>query len=167
MGTPGERIELRRITGSACDLISSHPVTGSGTIEVPTDELHRGTYAVVLTDPAETIIAQAHVWLGDPDAGPRLTVPTTVRAGDPITVAWANAPGARWDWIGVYPAGADPLVDDWLLYRYTETRIQARLDIDDAAEGDAWPLAPGRYDIHYLLDDGYASLARATVTVTP
>ena len=40
------------------------------------------------------------------------------------------------------------------------------MTIDANGEGD-WPLPPGEYDAHYLLDDGYVSLAVAPFTVTP
>ena len=60
----------------------------------------------------------------------------------------------------------DPLVDSYLFYVYTGQVVQGSVTIDANGEGD-WPLPPGEYDAHYLLDDGYASLAVAPFTVTP
>jgi hypothetical protein len=30
-----------------------------------------------------------------------------------------------------------------------------------------WPIPPGDYDAHYLLDDGYTSLASASFSIAP
>jgi hypothetical protein len=96
---------------------------------------------------------------------PTLTVDAaTYKSGAPITASWRDAPGSRWDWIGIYARGADPLVDSYLCYVYTGQDVAGSVVIDERAQGD-WPLPPGTYDAHYLLDDGYASLASAPFTV--
>ena len=65
----------------------------------------------------------------------------------------------------MYAAGGDPLSDSYLEYIYTRTTIAGSGSIDAAAEGD-WPLPPGKYEAHYLVDDGYVSLAKVGFTVT-
>jgi hypothetical protein len=76
-----------------------------------------------------------------------------------------DAPGPRWDWIGIYARGGDPLADDYLFYQYTGQSVAGSVTIDDSGEGD-WPLPAGDYDAH-LLDDGYTSLASASFTIAP
>ena len=83
-----------------------------------------------------------------------------VRVGEPIRVRWANAPGQRWDWIGVYERGADPNVAYYLTWFYTEASIQGNGLLNEASEGP-WPLDPGRYSVYLLSDDGYEILAGA------
>ena len=90
---------------------------------------------------------------------------TTYATAAPIVASWRDAPGSRWDWIGIYERDADPLVDSYLFYVYTGQTVQGEVTIDANGEGD-WPLPPGEYDAHYLLDDGYVSLAVAPFTVT-
>ena len=63
------------------------------------------------------------------------------------------------------PTPADPLADSYLYYVYTDQEVMGSVVIDASGEGD-WPLPPGEYDAHYLLDDGYTSLAVAPFTVT-
>lgn len=68
--------------------------------------------------------------------------------------------------IGIYPRDGDPFVDDYLYYVYTGQSVAGSVVIDENGEGE-WPLAAGAYDAHYLLDDGYTSLASAPFTVGP
>ena len=74
-------------------------------------------------------------------------------------VRWWNAPGNRWDWVGVYERGADPNVASYLTWFYTRSTIRGRGTLDAASSGP-WPLPPGRYSIYLLADDGYDILAR-------
>ena len=87
------------------------------------------------------------------------------KRGEPITAAWRDAPGARWDWIGIYARGADPNVDSYLFYVYTGQSVEGSVVVDKGGTGD-WPLPAGKYDAHYLLDDGYTSLASAPFSVS-
>jgi hypothetical protein len=34
-----------------------------------------------------------------------------------------DAPGSRWDWIGIYARGGDPLADDYLFCQYTSPSV--------------------------------------------
>jgi hypothetical protein len=34
-----------------------------------------------------------------------------------------DAPGPRWDWIGIYARGGDPLADDYLFCQYTSPSV--------------------------------------------
>jgi hypothetical protein len=74
-------------------------------------------------------------------------------------VRWWNAPGNRWDWVGVYERGADPNVDPYLTWFYTRSSIRGAGMLDARAEGP-WPLPPGRYSVYLLADDAYDILAR-------
>ena len=141
------------------------PTANAGVAEVPTVGLEPGDYEISLVNGATTVSTAAFS-LAAVGATPTLTLDAaSYRAGDPMTVSWRDAPGARWDWIGVYPRGGDPLVDAYVYYVYTDQSVAGQVVIDESGEGD-WPLPPGDYDAHYLLDDGYVSLASAPFTVT-
>ena len=89
------------------------------------------------------------------------------RVGDPIAVTWRGGPGYRWDWIAVFRAPAEDLVDTSLLWRHTLARVDGTvvLDadaaiVDQSSVGGRWPLPPGDYVAAYLLDDGPEAVAR-------
>jgi hypothetical protein len=98
----------------------------------------------------------------------------TYGVGDPITVHWADGPANRWDWVGVYPAGAaDPEKDNYLVWGYTgghdagalPPATEGELVLGREHQGKPWPLPPGRYVAHYLLTDQYVSVGSTTFTV--
>ena len=135
-------------------------------VEIASTGWAPGAYEAVAIDPVTRAIIRSPFWVGTPAEGPTLTVSKTRYAkGESIAISWANAPGNKWDWIGIYAAGGDPLNDSYLEYIYTRTTIAGSGTIDEAAEGD-WPLPPGKYEAHYLVDDGYVSLAKVGFTVT-
>jgi len=166
------RIAICQLTSEPC----SEPLLGlplpptqpDGQVVAQTGGWATGSYAAALIDPAGETLASIPFWVDDVAAGVRLVVPSgPIPVGRAFTVAWTNGPGFRWDWIGVYPAGADPADGEYLLWRHTETPIEGSVTIDASAEGDTWPLPAGSYDIHYLLDDGSVSLAQQRITIGP
>ncbi len=85
-------------------------------------------------------------------------MPATVAAKQPIRVGWRNAPGDRFDWIGIWKAG-----DGDLFNYYGFAYVRARVAGHTTLAG----LAPGRYVARLLADDGYAVLAQRSFTVAP
>jgi hypothetical protein len=91
-----------------------------------------------------------------------------------IRVSWTNAPGTKFDWLGVYTAGdsADNPNNStcsagycgnghYLLYEYTHNTIEGSTTFGPASliGYTSWPLKTGNYEIRLLLDDGYRSVA--------
>jgi hypothetical protein len=131
-------------------------------------------YDVILVAGA-TVLSRSPFWLYQP--GTPTTLSTSKRTyvvGEPITVRWRAAPGNRWDWLGVYSpgdvgtsphsAGCDAGCNGngrYLLYVYTQTAIQGAATIGPSAftGSAAWPLKPGTYEIRFLVDDSYRSIA--------
>jgi hypothetical protein len=106
-------------------------------------------------------LSRTRFWVEALGDGPRVSTSRRVfGVGDPIPVRWRNAPGNRWDWVGVYERGADPSVDSYLTWFYTRSSIRGVGTLDAQAEGP-WPLPPGRYSVYLLADDAYGILARA------
>jgi endonuclease/exonuclease/phosphatase family metal-dependent hydrolase len=167
-GAEGQRIAIAK-AGSA-----GEPLLSIGTVDVVDGEwaadstsLPSGDYEVRLVAADGAVVSSAPVSVAASGTKPSLTLDSaTYKAGAPITVTWRDAPGSRWDWIGVYARGGDPLVDSYVYYVYTGQEVRGSVVIDESGEGD-WPLPAGDYDAHYLLDDGYASLAVAPFSVTP
>lgn len=168
-GTGGIAVVKAGGDPATASIATAATVPGPGpvaTVEISSAGWSPGAYEVVGIEPTTRAAIRSSFWVGEPAKGPTLTtVKTRYAKGEPILLSWANAPGNRWDWIGVYAAGDDPLSDSYLEYIYTRTTIAGSGSIDAAAEGD-WPLPPGKYEAHYLVDDGYVSLARVGFTVT-
>jgi len=79
-------------------------------------------------------------------------------------VEWHSAPGNRWDWVGIYEVGADPMVDSYIEWLYTGSTIDGSATFDRDAHG-AWPLRPGDYTVFLLEDDAYRAVASGTFSV--
>jgi hypothetical protein len=123
-----------------------------------------GRYDLTLSGSDGAALATSPVWIQDPDQGPRLAVAKVVEEGAPIDVAWMNAPGNRWDWIGIYRRGADPNVAWYLLWAYTDATIEGSVTLDENAEGK-FPLPPGTYTAMLLVDDAYEAVATADFAI--
>ena len=89
----------------------------------------------------------------------------TIAEGHPIGVGWSDAPGNRFDWIGIYHRGADPNVAYYLLWTYTGATIEGSASLDETAEG-RFPLPPGKYTAMLLVDDSYEAVATADFQIT-
>lgn len=95
-------------------------------------------------------------------------------SGEPIEIEWRNAPGNRFDWIALYPEATVTAHDyyrpevktSYLTYAYTRGKRSGHLQLNHQSKGEGWPLKPGKYKIHLLLDDGYTSLASASIEIT-
>ncbi|HEX5017608.1 MAG TPA: endonuclease/exonuclease/phosphatase family protein [Actinomycetes bacterium] len=139
-----------------------------GVAVLGTGDLAAGENTLELVGADGEPVSTGNLWVREPDAETVVTTskPTYTR-GEPIEVSWTDAPGNKWDWIGVYKRGADPNVAWYKNWLYTESAIAGSATIDDDASGGPWPLPPGKYDVLVLADDSYAELGRAPFTVIP
>lgn len=150
------------------------PATRDGTVGIGTTGLPPGAYDAILVDGA-SVVSRAPFWLYA--AG----TPTTVwmskgsyLVGEPIVVNWRAAPGFRWDWLGAYSPGNTAVSPHsagcnagcsnnggYLLYVYTKTAIEgtATFDASSSVGSSGWPLKAGTYEIRFLVDDSYRSIA--------
>ena len=169
------------VGGAPADALESPAVpagaAAAGSAQVPTQALDPGDYELLLVGAGGEVQARAPFWVQASGSKPVLTTDkTTYSSGEPIIVTWKNAPANRWDWLGVYKAGAaDPSVDYYLIWQYTggagsgtsAGTVAGSMTMEQGAvEGKPWPLPPGRYVLYYLLADGYETAAKTTFTVT-
>lgn len=165
-GGLGEAVAAIRVGGDPAAPLFETSTGGEtdGTIAVPTDGWEVGTYVALLLD-GDQVRSRSRFWVSVPGAKPQVLVSKRVVAvGASLRVWWANAPGERWDWIGVYERGADPNVASYLTWFYTHASIQGTGVLDADSEGP-WPLPAGKYSVYLLADDGYEILARSWFTV--
>ena len=93
------------------------------------------------------VVATNDLYVRPKDGQGRRSPPTppTYAVGDPITVHWADGPANRWDWIGVYRAGAaDPKKDDYLIWGYTGGHDAGALPPTHRGRARPRPRAPGQ-----------------------
>ena len=86
---------------------------------------------------------------------------TTVRAGAEIPASWFALSAGRTakDWIGLYEAGAKN--EDYKAWTYVADADQGQVTLKA-------PDRPGTYELRYLLDNGYESVATSlTIAVVP
>lgn len=169
-GVGGERIVVRSavdLSGTPVGDVALDADATDGSVSIDTGSWVQGDHVVELVQATGGVAASTPLHVAAPGAVPSVTLAVSeVVSGGPIKVSFAGAPGARWDWFGLYPRGGDPNVDDYLFYTYTGSRVSGTVTIDASGEGD-WPFAPGEYDVLLLSDDGYVELARVPLTVLP
>jgi len=176
-GRQGEQVGVVP-AGSAVSGAAALRSTGGGadgTVVFPTPGFDPGAYEAVLIDARGRILSRNPFRLYAPGAP---TLVATARSeyapGEPIDVSWSNAPGMRWDWLGIYAPGdsdSGPVASScnagcysngrYLLYEYTRTAVEgtATLGAQSPPGVVTWPLSSGTYEIRLLLDDGYRSVA--------
>jgi endonuclease/exonuclease/phosphatase family metal-dependent hydrolase len=129
-----------------------------------TARLAPGAYLAAVSDAGGKRLASVPFWVTDPAAKPGVAVAkASVKSGDPIEVSWSNAPGNKFDWIGIYSA-TDPDLYNYLGYLYTNASVAGAVTFKTEDFGDA--LAPGEYEARLMRDDAYVELAIVKFTVT-
>jgi len=137
-------------------------------LEYPTRDLPAGAYEIVVLDTGGRGGVTASFWVAEKNSPPVVALAgASIRSGMPLEARWSNAPGNRWDWVGVYPDGIDPKADasEPLLWRHTRATVEGVARLDATAEGPGWPLKPGAYRLFLFEDDAYAPLADAPFRV--
>jgi parallel beta-helix repeat protein len=81
--------------------------------------------------------------------------PDTVAPGQPVTASWTVTSGGTKDWIGLYAVGAPNT--NYLAWTYTNAALSGSFTVT--------PSAPGTYEFRYLVNDGYADVARSETVV--
>jgi hypothetical protein len=137
------------------------------TLTLDTSVMETGAYTLTMLGADGGPVATNQLWVRSPGAESELRAgKRTYDIGEPVQVTWADAPGNKWDWVGVYRRDADPNTAWYKNWLYTGATIGGEATIDRRTEGGPWPLPPGEYDVVLLADDSYAELARAPFTVT-
>jgi hypothetical protein len=86
--------------------------------------------------------------------------PSTVQAGETITISWTAPSGSSsTDWISLYATGAANSSFGW--WQYTNGATSGSVTVPA-------PSTAGTYEFRYLLNDGYTSVKQSTIiNVTP
>jgi len=172
-GSEDGRIESGKIVVRAQEAAADAPpllsqASNDGTdrrnsISFGTYALDPGGYTAALLDADGKSLATAPFWVVAPDRRPTVTMAKASFApGAPITVSWSNAPGNRFDWIGIYSKG-EPDNVNYVGFFYINAAPDGTLTIGKDQLGE--DLAPGDYEARLELDDDYTALAGTGFTV--
>jgi hypothetical protein len=175
-GGGGSEIEIVPEGGDPGTAIESLEAADErGTAKLETTGFDPGGYEAVLIGGDDAEIARVPFYLRDPGAELELTTDQpSYERGEPVAVSWTGGPANRWDWLGVYEAGAsDPERDDYLIWAYSEghsagtvpPRTSGEAVLGPDSQGTPWPLPAGDYVVHYLLADEYESAGSAEFSV--
>jgi endonuclease/exonuclease/phosphatase family metal-dependent hydrolase len=145
-------------------LASNNGTDRSGSVAFGTAGLAPGAYVAALRDAGGKELARAPLWVttADNSAVTMETDKPSYAPGDPIVVSFANAPGNRYDWVGLYKKG-NPADDDYIVFVYVNAAVAGSVTLDEAAIGAK--LEPGDYEARLELDDGYTRLGTVAFSV--
>jgi hypothetical protein len=144
-------------------LPSNNGTDRKGSVDLGTGGLAPGAYAVALRDAGGQEIARTPFWIVARDGAATLALDKSRYApGETITATWSNAPGNRYDWLGVFKKD-DPADDHHLHFFYVNAAVGGSLALTTEMLGAA--LAPGSYELRLELDDGCVRLAVAAFDV--
>lgn len=170
--TEDGRIEDGRVAVLAADGDVAAPLmtlyTNNGTdraslMSFGSATLAPGAYVAALVDKDGKELARAPFWMREPGKLPSVaTDKASYASGEAITVTWANAPGNRFDWLGVYAKG-EAAEDSYQYFFYVNSAVSGSLVLDKDMFGDVLPA--GDYDVRLMRDDAYMRLAGASFTV--
>lgn len=155
-GTPGLHVAL--VPSGSPSPVADRPAGGAdGVITFETDGLDPGTYDVLLLDPVGAELARdavVLVELGQP--AELLVADDTLEGSQPLEVSWRWAPGNRFDWLAIFPAGVSAKDGPFLRWRYVDAAIEGTTTVGPRSPGPAgWPFPPGAYEVRLCLDDSY------------
>ncbi|MBL8061439.1 MAG: endonuclease/exonuclease/phosphatase family protein [Anaerolineales bacterium] len=153
-GQGGERCELIR-RGELTPTLSQSVRGRISELSFSTKGIPSGAYELVLLDERSSVLSHYRLWVKEAGEGVKLSLDRQAYAkGEPIIVNLENAPGNRWDWLGIYQFGQDPFAEKPLRYLHTNAAIQGRFIF----ESDG--LEAGKYGMLFCIDDNYVCLAR-------
>jgi exonuclease III len=120
-----------------------------------------GRYRLILEDSQRQIVSENHFWVLSGDARPEIqTASDSYLPGEPLSLAWRNAPGNRYDWAVIYPENSTDR-EAYLAWAHVDAQIEGTMTLDASHAVSGWPLAAGRYVARLMTDDGFELLAES------
>jgi len=153
-GTSGERCELI-LRGESKPVLSQPVNRENPVLSLSTKGISAGAYELLLLDERSSVLSHYPLWVKEAGESVQLSLDRkSYTNGENIIVNLGNAPGNRWDWLGIYRFGQDPFAEKTLRYMHTNAAIQGRFVFkpDELEEGN--------YEMLFCIDDNYVCLAR-------
>ncbi len=158
-GRTGEKVVLVMAGQAITQALVSKSTAGKvdGTLSFSTSGLGSGAHEAVLVGSDGREKSRTQFWTHAPGAPSTVTVGKTSYAiGEPISFTFTNTPGMKFDWVGVFHQGSTNNFA-YQAYVYSGAAIDGAGTIDTGDYG--FPLGAGTYELRFLLDDAYDSVA--------
>jgi hypothetical protein len=146
------------------------PIDAAGHGRLPTEFVGAGRFDVLSRDGDRRELARSALWVKGP--GDHASVHTdrgSYAVGEPISVRWAWTPGNRADWIAIFERGASLEASGKAgrprMHLPTRATVEGAGSFSEESHPRRWPLEPGEYTAHLLMDDLRVSLASTDFTV--
>ncbi|HEX5018546.1 MAG TPA: endonuclease/exonuclease/phosphatase family protein [Actinomycetes bacterium] len=174
----GDDVEVRVLGASAASVVVvphdaeaetvvfEVPAPDAGRWHLATEFVGAGQFDVVARDEDRKEVARTRLWVAGPGDQPSVhTDRARYASGEPIGVRWSWTPGNRADWIAIYPRGVDVGGQRPTMHLATAATIEGAASFSEASHRRRWPLEPGEYTAHLLMDDLRVSLASSDFSV--
>lgn len=146
------------------------PIDDAGHGRLLTEFVGAGRFDVLSRDGDRQELARTALWVMGP--GDHASVHTDrgrYAVGEPIGLRWAWTPGNRADWIAIFARGASVDTPGKAgrprMHVTTGATVEGAGSFSEASHPRRWPLEPGEYTAHLLMDDLRVSLASTDFTV--
>jgi endonuclease/exonuclease/phosphatase family metal-dependent hydrolase len=152
----------------ASTVVFELPAPESRRWQLATEFVGAGRFDVIARDAERAELARTALWVAGP--GDHASIHTDrggYASSDPIGVRWAWSPGNRADWVAIYPRGASVADERPMMHVATGAAVEGSGTFSEASHRRRWPLEPGEYTAHLLMDDLRVSLASADFSVHP
>ncbi len=137
-----------------------------GELELQTNGLKEGNYNVILLDNKNKILSETPLTIKPANIDIILKTNKKVyKVNEPITVHWQYAPGNRFDWIIIQKEDASESEDMNYWHSTQATTHGTHTFGPDTLDEDKWPLDPGIYNITYMIDDSYKTIAKIKIHI--
>jgi hypothetical protein len=155
-GEDADRLAIVPAGGRPRDALMTlppHEASFYGSVTFGSGGLAPGRYDALLVS-RRRMLSRSTFWVVRRGAAMRVRAR---QRGGRVRVRWHNAPGYRRDWVGVWRRGDTDLYNDYLTFAYTGATVSGSTTMTG--------LGPGRYVVRLMKDDGYAELARSSLTI--
>ena len=152
-----DRLAIVPAGGRARDALMTLPPQEAsfyGAVTFGSGGLSPGRYDALLVTGRRRVLSRSTFWVVRRAAAMRVRA---TQRGRRVRVRWHNAPGYRRDWVGIWKRGDNDLYNDYLSFAYTGASVSGATTFTG--------LAPGRYVVRLMKDDGYAELAKSSFTI--
>jgi len=137
-----------------------------GVWRLASSDIGTGVFDVVAVDAGDRELARTTLWVAEVGTEPEVTADrSSYRVADAVGVRWSWAPGNRADWVAIYQRGDTPGAAKPVMTAATGATVEGDTTFDETSHPRKWPLAPGEYTVHLLMDDLPTSMASADFIV--
>jgi hypothetical protein len=166
LGSDADGVVVVPRDADASTVVFELPRVSESQWHLATEFVGAGRFDVVARDAARAELARTSFWVTGPGDVPSVrTDRGRYRSGESVGVRWSWTPGNRADWVAIYPR--DVVVADArpLMHVPTGATVEGSGSFPERRHRRRWPLEPGEYTAHLLMDDLRVSLASTDFTV--